>query len=141
MGVTIGNNKKSIDLSYGGFNRLRTKVAYLANEDLGKFYDELNKSLSLFGKEREVFLEKYDERLAKADEEFQVSEELLDFLYASDCEGKITPKQCRHIYKVIKDYNDNLIYGYAGREDGATFEDFKTIVYDCTKRNVQLRWF
>lgn len=140
MGVTIGNNRKKIDLSYSGFNRLRAKVAHIANEELGNFYDELSKSLTLFGKEREDFIKEYDRRLEKADEEFQVSEELLDFLYESDCEGKATPKQCRQIYKIIKDYNDNIIYGYAGRKDGATFEDFKNIVQDCAKRNVQLRW-
>ena len=41
MGLTIENKHSSIDLSYTGFARLRTKIAYLHSKELGKFYDEL----------------------------------------------------------------------------------------------------
>lgn len=141
MGVTIGNTKRSIDMSYHGFYRLRSRVAHLINEELGMFYDELYENMKKFGKEREELMNAYDERLANADEEFNVSEELLDFLYDSDCGGKVTPKQCRQIYKIIKDYDDDNAYGYTGRKDCAKFSDFKELVYDCARRNVHLRWY
>jgi hypothetical protein len=141
MGVTIENKNKAIDLGYGGFNLLRTKIAYLTNEELGKFYDELLKGTLLFGEEREKFFDEYNKRLNQIDEELNVSPYILDFLYAPDCNAKMSVKHCRRIYKVIKDYDDDVLYGYSGRPDCAMFKDFKAIVKDCIDHNIQMYWW
>ena len=141
MGVTIENKHRSIDLGSGGFLNLRTKVAYLCNEELGKFYEEKEKGFSLYGKEREKFFEEYSRRLSQIDEELGVSHYILDFLYASDLEATMSVKHCRRIYNVIKDYDDDIAYGYIGRKDCAMFKDFKEIVKECRDRNIQMYWF
>jgi hypothetical protein len=47
---------------------------------------------------------------------------------------------CEKIYEVIKDYDDNVLYGYAGRPDCAKFKDFKKIVKDCVDNKCSMTW-
>ena len=54
-------------------------------------------------------------------------------------QGTVSAKTCRHIWKYIKDYDDNIIYGYAGRIDRAMFKDFKEIVEECAKKRWVMR--
>lgn len=37
--------------------------------------------------------------------------DILDFLYASDCNATMDVQHCKSIYEVIKDYDDNICYG------------------------------
>lgn len=140
MGVSIYTKNKSIDLGCGGFNNLRTTVAYIVNKELGEFYEELNKGLSLFGDERKKFFEEYDKRLAHIDEELNIDPLILDFLYLPDCEGTLTSKHSRRLYEAIKDYDDDIFYGYVGRPDCAMFKDFKEIVKDSRDHRIKLYW-
>ena len=50
---------------------------------------------------------------------------IVDFCLQSDCEGSIRYGACKELLKVIGNYDDNICYGYAGREDCAMFRDFK----------------
>jgi hypothetical protein len=108
---------------------------------LGKFYEKSVEGMGLLDEERKKFYKEYDERLNQIDKELNVSPYILDFLYASDCEGKLSAKHCRRIYNVIKDYDDDVLYGYCGRPDCAKFKDFKAIVKDCVDHNIQMRWW
>lgn len=142
MGVTISSENYSIDLGYGGFNNLRTKVAELAAGDIGEHYKKLHEGIFLFGSLREDFFKEYDKKIneiAKAHN--GEMDEILDFLYASDCEGEVPVKVCEKIYEVIKDYDDNILYGYAGRPDCAKFKDFKELVKDCIDSNCSMEWY
>ena len=42
--------------------------------------------------------------------------------------------------KVIGNYDDNICYGYAGREDCAMFRDFKKILEDCAEHKCSMVW-
>ena len=111
MGVTIESKNHSINLGGGGFMRLRTKVAELAAPDIFEHYKKLDEGMRLYGDERKAFYKSYD-------------------LYESDCDGIMDVPHCRSIYEVIKNYDDDILYGYAGRKDCAKFADFKAIVKD-----------
>ena len=141
MGLTIENKHSSIDLSYTGFARLRTKIAYLHSKELGKFYDELVNAIPMFGKEREIFLKDYEKRLSTIDEELNVSHYLLDFLYADDYEATMSVKHCRRIWNIIKNCDEDFSIGYVGRKDCAMLFDFKRIVKECRDKNIQMYWF
>ena len=141
MGLTIENQHSSIDLSYTGFARLRTKIAYLHSKELGKFYDELVNAIPMFGKEREIFLKDYEKRLSTIDEELNVSHYLLDFLYADDYEATMSVKHCRRIWNIIKNCDEDFSIGYVGRKDCAMFFDFKRIGKECRDKNIQMYWF
>ena len=66
---------------------------------------------------------------------------ILDFLYESDCDGIMDVPHCRSIYEVIKNYDDDILYGYAGRKDCAKFADFKAIVKDGIDSGDGFTWF
>lgn len=141
MGVTIESKNYAIDLGYRGFFNLRCRVAKLAAGDIGEHYEKLS-CAPLFGEDRKIFFKEYDEHISELAEKYNGEmNHVLDFIYKSDCGGTISPEHCKSIWKVIKDYDDNILYGYAGRKDCAKFKDFKNIVKDCIDSNCEMEWF
>ena len=142
MGVTIENSKYSIDMGYGGFKALRTKVAELTTPDIYKHYRELDEAFSIFDKnERKIFFDKYDAKIEELSTKYDGKyDPVLDFLYASDCSGSITSDVCEAIYDIVKDYDDDICYGYVGRPDCAMFKDFKNILKDCIENQENMEW-
>lgn len=141
MGVTIRSENCSMDLGYSGFDRLRTKVAELTAPDIHKHYDYLRMGMFLTATEKEKFFEAYDAKIQRLSEKYNGEKDnILDFLYKSDCNGEIDKEHCSSIYEVIKNYDDNICYGYCGRPDCAMFKDFKELVKDCIDTNTSMRW-
>lgn len=142
MGITISSKNKSIDLGCGGFYNLRTKVAELTNPELLAIYKELDRSFRILSsKERKTFFENYNKQIQKFDEDHDGDYfEILNFLYASDCDAEFDADHCKKIYEIIKDYDDNILYGYAGRKDCAKFSDFKEVILDGVN-NDGIEWF
>lgn len=145
MGVTIECKKtgKSCDLGYGGFGNFREKVAHLINEEFGKHYAKLL-SLEMMnaskGQRKQQF-EEFDRETIRLINKFKISKRAVDFLMQPDCDGKISPSACKIIYSAIKDYDDNIRYGYVGREDCAMFKDLKAVFKDCCDTNSYLVWW
>lgn len=135
MGITIKSKRYDCDMGYGGFGRFRSIVAEKVNDEFHKHYLSLtdSKLMLLSGKEREAFFEQYDATTKEFIEKEVVTAEVANFLYQSDCEGKIDRKQAKQIYELIKECDDNLIFGYAGRADCAKMSDMKDIFSDKTK--------
>lgn len=132
MGVTIESKNHAIDMGYGGFMCLRTKVAELAAPDIFEHYKKSIDGMRLYdADERKAFYESYDAKIEELDKKYNGKmSDVLDFLYESDCDAEMDADHCRSIYEVIKDYDDDILYGYAGRKDCAKFADFKKIVKD-----------
>lgn len=142
MGVTVESNNYSMDMGYIGFNRLRTKVAELTTEDIYQHYEYLNEGMFLMGEARKAFFKKYNEKITELDEKYGGKfNYVLHFLYASDCDGEVSFEVCEKLWEIIKDYDDEVIYGYSGRPDGAKFKDFKDIVKDCIDNKCSMTWF
>lgn len=143
MGITLESKNKSIDLGYGGFMSLRTKVAELAADDIGKHYRKLSTApSSIFEAEHKEFFKEYDKKIVELDEKYKGEMNcILHFLYASDCEAEMELDVCEKLYEVIKDYDDDIAYGYYGRKDCATFKDFKNIVKDCIDNKCTMKWW
>ena len=132
MGVTIESKNHYIDLGYGGFMCLRTKVAELAAPDIFEHYKKSIDGMRLYDEnERKAFYKSYNAKIAELDRKYNGRmSDILDFLYESDCSAEMDVSHCRSIYEVIKDYDDDISYGYSGRKDCAKFADFKKIVKD-----------
>lgn len=142
MGVTIESENHSIDLGYGEFSNLRMKVAELTAQDIYEHYKNLDKGMFLIGSRREDFFKEYNKKIAELDAKYNGEKSnILDFLYACDCDGEMNVEHCKSIYEVIKNYDDNISYGYVGRSDCAKFNDFKEIVKDCIETNTSMTWF
>lgn len=142
MGVTINSKNKSIDLGYGGFDNLRTKVAELINEEIAEHYKKCKSSMFIFGEDkRKEFFKKYNAETERLDKKYDYKYNyVLHFLYACDCGATMEVDVCKEVYEVIKDYDDDVLYGYCGRSDCAKFKDFKEIVKDCIDNNEPMEW-
>lgn len=143
MGVTIHSKNQSIALSYFGFYRLRKKVAELINEDIAKHYEELG-SLHIFPTtdEEDRYWEEYDERTKSIVSECPKNIwKVFDFLYESDTVGSVSYGTCKQILNVICEYDDDVVYGYRGRPDGAKMKDFKSLLKDCVNSKCKMTWF
>ena len=140
MGITLESRNFSIDIGCGGFMRLRKKVAELTGKEIYNHYCELDNA-PLFDPERSEFFKEYDIKTYKLGKELKIPRGILFFLYASDCDGKLISRKCKELYEVIKDHDDDIAYGYVGRNDCAKFSDFKKIVNDCVKNKCTLKWW
>lgn len=145
MGVTVKCEKtgSSCDLGYVGFGRFREKVARLLNENFGAHYAKLSTPEMMFAfdsNEREQIFDEFDREAERLIKKHKISKRAVDFLWQSDCEGKISPSACKTIYAAIKGYDDNICYGYAGRKDCAMFSDLKSLFKECCDNNSYLVW-
>ncbi len=142
MGLTIKCKKtgREMDVSYSGFFRLRKKVAELVSQEVGKHYQELDEIFRITSSEKESALKSYDDETERMIERKELPIKIADFLYQSDCDGKIRYGACKEILKVIGDYDDSIIYGYAGRKNPAKFKDFKEILQDCVDNKCFMIW-
>lgn len=143
MSITIESKNRSIDIGYVGFRRLRVKVAELTAPDIFEHYKKSMDGMRLYDEdERKAFYESYNAKIAELDKKYEGKmSDILDFLYESDCGAEMDADHCRSIYEVIKDYNDDILYGYDGRKDCARFADFKKIVKDGIGSGDGFSWF
>lgn len=140
MGITIKSKNRSADMGYSGFMKFREKVAELTNKEFGEHYSILPTGSWLFGNDRKNFFESYDNETLRFCNEGLVSGEIVNFLHQCDCEGEIDQNQAQKIYEVIKDYTDDIVYGYGGRPDCAMFDDIKGIFKDCAENGESVEW-
>lgn len=141
MGVTIDSKNCSIDLGYVGFRNLRTKIAELTAPDIYEHYRKLEQGMFLVGEMKDKFFKDYNAEIQKISKKYSGNKDyILDFLYASDYDGEMDADHCKSIYEIIKNYDDNICYGYYGRSDCTMFKDFKELVKDCIDTNVPITW-
>lgn len=140
MGITISNHKHAIDMGSGGFARLRITISKLLNcQEFADLYEDLSAGGQYRYVERgfESMTEYFDDHDRKAIEiceRNKLNEDVINFLYRPDCDcDSVSVKTCRHLWKLIKDYNDDVIYGYPGQKNPAMFKDFKQIVKECAE--------
>ena len=140
MGLTIYNKERAIDMGYIGFYTLRNTIAKLFGTDFENLYNNWTSSSwnpnKIDDKTGNILLNGFYEKGIIKEEDNPI----LDFLFMSDCEGKLPAKSCKVLYNFIKDYDDNIKYGYSGRPDCAMFSDFKEIVRLCAKNRWILKW-
>lgn len=143
MGVALGNCKNMIALGYFGFQRLRSKVAELLDEEFGNRYKDIPdvQRQAYQSDNSEKVWEAYNNQLNEIIDRKHLNDNVLDFLFQADCNGKLSYKACRSLYSIIKDYDDDVIYGYSGQKNPVKFADFKAIVEDCCKHRRQLIWY
>lgn len=140
MGLTLESKNCSLDFGCGGFNNIRTKVAELAAKDIGAHYKRLH-TAPFSEKLRKSFFEEYNKKISEISKAHNGElDGILNFIYAPDCDGEMSVEVCKQIYEVIKDYDDDICYGYSGRTDCAMFKDFKELVKDCIDSNCPMEW-
>lgn len=141
MGVTIYCKKgSSIDMGYFGFKRLRDKISELYGGEWWEHCQVLEQNMvKVFAHDNE-WLDAYDAETERLIRDKVVPVKFVDFIMQCDCGGSIHYGACKLILKVIGDYDDDLIYGYAGRENPARFKDFKRLLEECVEKKCDLVW-
>ena len=139
MGVTLTANKSaySFDMGAGGFFNLRANIADLFDEQFGEHYRKLLQCYD------QIEYEEHD-RIANEilshprfrDED----EDILDFLYASDCDGKIEYKTCGKLYRLIKDHDfGKKSFRYAAFVHN-DYEELKAFLKECYSHRRNAYW-
>lgn len=134
MGITIRAKNSSVDfyMSYSGFFRLRTLLAKNYNNAFGELYSKMYK-LNTFDQDMNDLLSN-DEMFPEEDYP------LLDFFFASDCDGKCNYKVCKRIYDLIKDVH-GYDFQYAGfRRSESDVESFKRFLLECYRYHRNMVW-
>lgn len=140
MGVTIyaHNGSRCFDGGAGGFMSLRTNIAKAWDKDFGEHYETLRQCHS------EEDYKRFDKKTNQMlnDNRFkQEDEDIVDFLFQSDIEGKISHKTCKKLYLLIKDIDfHGKIFTYAAFSDGKDYEYFKEFLLECYSHRRMLRW-
>mgnify|MGYP000027835944 CR=1 FL=1 len=148
--VTFKTKNYEATLGYFGFFNLRAKIAGLISPEL----EELYKEYCVRGLPR-YSDEKYELENKRIKEQYETKvneicknpdyEKVFDFLYMSDCDGKIGVRYCKAIYKVIKGYEGND--DYEGCHDifdpdiPFTFNTFKEIIKDGIDSKKGVKWY
>lgn len=140
MGITIKSNNFTVDVGYMAFNKFRIKVAELTNLKFGAHCKSLFESTYLPDREKRGFFIKYNKETKRMIEESIVSVGIANFCHQADYKGYIDQKQAKEIYEKIKDYDDDILYGYVGRPNCARFSDYKNIFKDCTENGGIIQW-
>ena len=133
MGVTITSKNPlfEFDTGYITFFYLRKNIAQAIDEDFGNAYlpseENLKEALSIINQKH-------------LDDDY---EDVLDFLFASDCEGKIGYKTCKKISELLEKKlpdlkGKNIRYGYYST--GLDYEEFILFLKDCFKYRKNMRW-
>lgn len=139
MGVTISANgsNSSFKCGYGGFFNLRKNIALAYDRELGEHYAKMLSCIATKGNE-------YDEKTNQilADVRFKEEDyDILDFLYASDCEGKAGYKTCKKIYNLIKEIDfRGHTFTYRAYSDGQDYEYFKDFLLECYSKRRNMIW-
>ena len=136
MGLIITGKSSKIELSggYGMLLTIRELVAKAFDKEFGEHYARLRHTID----DIEDFDKTTNEILSHSrfkDEDADI----IDFLFASDCGGKINYKTCKKIYELIKNIKGNVVlrYRYYSNND---WEDFKQLLKDCYSNKCNLTW-
>lgn len=140
MGVTITatNSTYEFDMGYGGFFNLRKNIALALDKDFGKNYADL---ITCHMKHDFEVNDKLAEIIINRKELDKDYADVIDFLYASDCSGKISYKTCRKIYNLIKDNRfDRKGFRYAAYMHN-DYSEFKEFLQECVSHRRNMRWY
>ena len=139
MGLTLESKGSPIDLTggYGMFFKIRSRVAMAWDKEFGEHYSKL---IYIWRDEDFKEFDKRTDEILKNERFKNEDEDLVGFLFASDCEGKCSYKTCKKIYDLIKDIKeDHLQLRYVNNSDN-DWEDFKQLLLDCYSHRANLTW-
>lgn len=146
MGLTIKSPNSSIDVSYGGFYRLRSGIASMVSAEFGETYDTLFDHPS--ADEEKAIVERLNCMIAEYETAHgNALDPVFEFLFASDTDGALDCAGCVTLKKLIcadpqkRSRLEALLIGYAGWEHPATGADFMCLLNECVRERRALEWF
>lgn len=149
MGVDIRSPHFNVSMSYGGFYRLRIRIATLISEDWRKhYYDEAEEiRLGLYdsdGQQGDPWAEYNAKTERMANELPEKVWPVVDFLYKSDCEGELGADECGALALFLMEHRSEWIdetatYAYALHPPFALYH-FYVMVMDGADTGEGISW-
>lgn len=135
MGLTVRaiglSDEDSFDCGYITFNQFRIKLAKAYNPEFGDLYERW-------------YHWYHSEEFPSADFNRMVQlcgSGIGHFLFHGDCDGKLTPKECRAIYNDIKDLHMDMEgHNYGNMKPYNMLEHWKKMFWHCATKHVNM-WF
>ena len=139
MGVCLTSRKSNyaFNMGYFGFHNLRVNIAKAWDAEFGEAYADTAMQITN-PKEYNKMINNIisDDRFKDEDED------ILGFLFASDCKGKCGYKTCGKIYNLIKDIDfGKKIFTYAAYSDGNDYEELKLFLKECYQKRRMMIWY
>lgn len=139
MGVSVYSKNRSIDMGYVGFQRLRKTISELCPKPIAEHYAFLLDGLIYSSTHKEA----YDAKTEYLYEKYRNTpyRKVIDFLYAPDTDADFGYGTAKALLKIIGDYDDDIVYGYAGWGDAAArFKDFRDILEEASINKRKWGW-
>ena len=139
MGVCVKSPKREFRTGYITFNHLRARIAGMLGDEWRTHYNAmLTAPYDMIWSEYDDLTERMAESLPERDLP------VLDFLYASDCEGEMDPEHCRALAGLMdrtrEEWQDEgRSYAYAAY-DPFTLADFYNLVQDGWDTGEGISW-
>ena len=141
MGLTIRSKIKNcnieLDGGYGMLLTIREEVAKLYDKEFGEHYETLSKC---FLKEHFDEFNKKANEILRDDRFKDEDEDIVDFLFQSDCDGKISYKTCKKVYDILQESTNNCCLRYTAYSKN-DWEDLKELLLQCYKHRANLYWY
>ena len=142
MGVSLGSPNHDTAMSYGSFNLLRTRVAYMLSEEWGKHYERMHELLCTY--DDELIAAYNDETEGMYQASSNVEKAVINFLYMSDCEGKLIPLECAAVVAVMDGHADawadeKRTFAYLSYQS-FTLSDFHEMLQDGIETGKGVEW-
>lgn len=151
MGVSIHFPNFDLDCGYFGFKMLRDRILKMVpHKKLHEIYEDVQDHLFMFdADEKKKYFDDVNKKINDMDflanEGSSKSEKgylnrFSNFFWACDCEAKIRPSVAKAIWHYIQNSEEDFSFGYSGRQDCATFQQFKKGIKDCVDAKKGFRW-
>ena len=151
MGVSIHFPKFTLDCGYFGFKALRDKIVKMVpHKRFQDAHEDFDNHMFMIGSaERKKFLEELNKKINDIDylanegsreEEKKQLAYINNFSWASDGDAKMSPRHAEAIWHYIQHATEDFKFGYAGRPNCATFQQFKQGIKDCVDAGKGFRW-
>lgn len=139
MGVCICATNSGYEFygGYGAFFNLRNQIAHALDQEFGENYACI---IKCYSEEASRENDRKAEEIINRKHLDEKYEDVLDFLYMPDSDGKISYKTCKKIYDLIKDIDfgtRNIRYGADYHND---YEEFKAFLKECYSKRRNMRW-
>lgn len=152
MGVSIHFPNFTLDCGYFGFKILRDRILKMVpHKKLHEIYEDTQKHLFMLdADEKKKYFDDVNKKINDmdylAEEGSSKSEKAYlnrfsSFFWACDCEAKMRPSVAKAIWHYIQNAEVDFSFGYSGRPDCATFQQFKQGIKDCVDLEKGFKWW
>lgn len=139
MGVCIDAKNSPVELwgSYRMMLVLRIKIAKSISTEFGEHYSKI---VDFWVHGRMDEFHQIGEDILLKQGFAAENRDVIDFLFGPDWDGKLTPKTCRKILKLIENDDEEVSFQYEYNSEGHDWKDFKDLLRYCCSHRVCMWW-